>query len=242
MCVLTPEYVSGYVCAHVLCFCVCTCMSQCVHMSGHILVCTHVSRCGGCPHMSVLCVAWCTYVACLCMHLCISRYVNVLMCMPLCLSVWCCPRVYVCDLSTCISMCVFFVEGGDVWLGQAHSVLFWIRQMKTSAPCFPNPEEGKQGSAGRAGVTKRWREATQTCRRFPPARGRHPKGGLEPPGSLGATGRASIRPGLQGGRWLSGGLPRGASLPRFHKNRSPRSPCRNLYLKEAWLHFSQKSV
>lgn len=68
--------------------------------------------------------------------------------------------------------------------------------MKTSTPCFPNPREGKQGSAGRAGVMKRWREAAQTYKRFLPARGLHPKGGLS-----GTTGRASIRLGVQEGWW-----------------------------------------
>lgn len=153
MCVLTPEYVSGYVCEHVYC------VPVCAHACPNVCTCPDVFWCVcmclgvvdvlTCPCM---CVAWCTYVACLCVYLCMSRYVYVLMCMPLCLSVWRCPRVYVCDLGACVSMCVFFVEGGDVRLGQAHSVLFWIWQMKPALPVFLTPRRDSRAQRGGQGL------------------------------------------------------------------------------------------
>lgn len=156
-CAFMPEYVPGYVCVHVYCVPVWThacpnvCVCTCLDVSWCVCMCLGVVDVLTCPCMWV---AWCTYVACLCVHLCMSRYVYVLMCMSLCLCVAAVSRVYVCDLGVCVSMCVFFVKGGDVWLGQALSVLFWIRQMKTSTPCFLSPGRESRAQRGGQGLRK----------------------------------------------------------------------------------------
>lgn len=224
------------------CLPVCTCLSVtrgvcvtlCVHMSQCALVRTHVSGRGGCPHMSV-CVCPGAHVRAhvpwLCVHICTSGHV----CVNLGVHVSTCPCVSVCPHVPTWSLRVRAWESRYVSL----HVVSWLKACvawkstftvildlaNENKLCFLNTGEGKQGSAGRAGVTQRWSEAPQTRgRRLPACQGPPLKRASESHSALWELqGWDGTGPDAPEGQWL----PRGSA-----QSRQPASVSRKIRMPD----------